>query len=82
MAGKKMKKMAKAVKMDDSCCYEGDCSDERHKLEVWIMLLLGLIGFLSALKFFDFGAYNIFFQYIWSLLILSMGMTKLFGIKW
>jgi len=81
MAGKKMKKMAKAEKMDDSCCYDSDCGDGRHRLEIWIMLLLGLIGFLMALGFLDFGAYNIFFQYIWSLVILAMAMTKLLGIK-
>jgi hypothetical protein len=81
MAGKKMKKAAKAGKADGSCCYDSSCSDDRHKLEIWIMLLLGLIGFLMALKFFDFGAYNVFFQYTWSLVILAMAMTKLLGIK-
>lgn len=73
MAGKKKKG---AARVESAGSY---IADDRHKIEVGMMLLLGLIGFLSALGFVNFGVY---FQYIWSLVMMGMGMSKLFGIKW
>ncbi len=79
MAGKK-KKATPKMKAMESCESCTDCSGF-SKLEIWMLVFLGALGLLSALKFFDFGQNNFYFQLVWSVLVLVIGMIKLIGVK-
>lgn len=75
MAGKKGKMKPMKAKMDECC--ECCCDDGFYKLEIWILVLLGAVGLLSALNVLGFGTFGLYFQYVWSVLVLVIGLSRL-----
>lgn len=76
MAGKKMKKAAKAAKCDCSSC------GPFGKLEMYMLVFLGGLGLVSAFNWIPLGSNTILFQYVWSVLVLVIGFTRLLGVEY
>lgn len=68
MAGKKVKK-APAKKAACSCCESGF-----GNLEEWLLIFLGALGLAQVLSVIAMPAY---FAYVWSVLVLVIGIMKL-----
>ncbi len=80
MAGKKMKKMAMKAVTAGNC----DCAScgPFGKLEMYMLVFLGGLGLLNAFSWLPLGPNNLLFQYVWSVLVLVIGMTRLLGVKY
>ncbi|MEM4348466.1 MAG: hypothetical protein QXN37_02760 [Candidatus Anstonellaceae archaeon] len=51
------------------------CDDKIGYLEEWLLVVIGAIGFAQALGFINLEAFQ--FKYVWSVLVLVIGITKL-----
>ena len=70
MPAKKMKKMA--AKSDCGCaCHKST------KMESMLLIIIGAIGLLSAVKIITSGSWTAYFGYVWPVLAIVIGMTML-----
>ncbi len=71
MAAKRSKKRA-MVKKESACCSSGGISN----LKEWLLIVLGAIGLASALGYVDWPGFESYFPYVWSVLVLVIGITS------
>ncbi|MCX6772817.1 MAG: hypothetical protein NTV88_03555 [Candidatus Micrarchaeota archaeon] len=70
MPAKKMKKMA--AKSECGCvCHKPT------KMESMLLIILGAIGLLSAIGMMGIGQWMFYFNYVWPVLVIVIGMTML-----
>ncbi|MEM4554220.1 MAG: hypothetical protein QXT25_00005 [Candidatus Anstonellaceae archaeon] len=53
------------------CC----CDDKVGYLEEWLLVVIGALGFAQALNIVNLEPFQ--FKYVWSVLVLVIGITKL-----
>jgi len=68
MPAKKAKKMAASC---DCVCHKST------KTEPWLLIIIGAIGLLSALGIMGAGPWTFYFNYIWPVLTIVIGMVML-----
>lgn len=71
MAAKKAKKAA--MKKDECACCS---SDGIHNLKEWLLIILGAIGLANALGYISWPGFEMYFPYVWSVLVLVIGITS------
>jgi hypothetical protein len=71
MAAKKAKKAATKKAECECCSPEGI-----HNLKEWLLIILGAIGLASALGYLSWPGFETYFPYVWSVLVLVIGITS------
>ncbi|VVB98918.1 Uncharacterised protein [uncultured archaeon] len=67
-------KKAKKVAAEEGCecmCHKGS------NIKSWLLLVLGAAGLLNAMGILTMGIWSGYFQYVWSVVVLVVGMTML-----
>ena len=70
MPAKRTKKAAVKAKPAECAC----CSSQHGNLEEWLLVILGGLGFAQAIGYIYLAPF--YFAYVWSALVLVIGITK------